>query len=619
MSDVIAPTKSRRQQSGLACEECRSRKLKCDMAEPQCGTCYNLGVTCITNPLRRPRGPRKGHVKTLKSRIAILERQLYGDPEVHPSTPTNKSDNGECRPVEVDGSVEGETSDGVIEAVEAMATHGSGDYMEYLMSAQPIELSKWPANISLDFESELDKQIEAFTNPTAISSAPLIPDSKPTSDPVLENNVIFHLSPQQSLPIAPAVTQPPVQITPLECADLDSDDLFFERAYLFAPIINQQRYFARATRPSRTSEPFSCLQHAMRTLAASMGSQFRAILPMLYAHTSGMLDAWDRSMPDEAIPIEIVQAQLLLALYRILKEDPRKGWSSAGRCFHLVHRAKLDQIDSPTTRRSCQLSEVEIEERRRTFWTAYALDRYANLVHELPLALNDQMILTRLPATETAFRRQGAIMTEFLASAMSQKTKQLLSPYAKSMVIVTILARCLAHRNQCHVERITDPTSQEYLARHCALDKILTQEIETILSSVSTELEPCNPTRLYIEMLAEAAILVLFTALSSIPEGAQDLYRAYEKRACMAAERIHGQAQRLSQLGFFKVHPFTPIALFICAGFTRSCKSVNANAAEQFKDLSSSLRYLASANSLAGMLHFELQQSVWNRVDTDGL
>ncbi|KAJ5964485.1 uncharacterized protein N7479_004361 [Penicillium vulpinum] len=618
MSDVNVQTKGRRQQNGLACEECRSRKLKCDMAEPHCGTCYNLGVTCITNPLRRPRGPRKGHVKTLKSRIAILERQLYGDSEAHPDTPEHKVDNGECRPLERDKSAEGDISDGAIEDVEAITSHGSGDYMEYLMSAQPIEISKWPGNMSLDFESELDQQIDAFNDHTALSSAPpLMTNLKPTSGPVLENSVIFpDLSPKP-LPIPPLVTQPPIQITPLECADLD--DLFFERAYLFAPIIHQQHYFARAARVSRMSEPFSCLQHAMRTLAASMGSQFKAILPMLYTRTSGMLDAWDHNTPDEAIPIEIVQAQLLLALYRILKEDPRKGWSSAGHCFHLVHRAKLDQIDSPRIRRLCQLSEVEIEERRRTFWTAYALDRYANLVHELPLALNDQMILTRLPATEAAFQRQGAIKTEFLASAMSQKTKQPLSPYAKSMVIVTILARCLAHRNQCNVERITDPTSQEYLTRHRALDKILTQEIETTLSNISTELEPYNPTRLYIEMIAEAAILVLFTALSSVPEGAQDVYRGYEKRACEAAERIHTQAQRLSQLGFFKVHPFTPIALFICAGFTRSCKSVNANATEQFKDISSSLRYLASANSLAGMFHFELQQSGWNRVETGGL
>lgn len=69
MSDTKAPVKSSRQHNGLACEECRTRKLRCDMREPQCRTCYYLGVTCVVNPARRPRGPRKGHAKTLKSRI----------------------------------------------------------------------------------------------------------------------------------------------------------------------------------------------------------------------------------------------------------------------------------------------------------------------------------------------------------------------------------------------------------------------------------------------------------------------------------------------------------------------------------------------------------------------
>ena len=96
-------------------------------------------------------------------------------------------------------------------------------------------------------------------------------------------------------------------------------------------------------------------------------------------------------MPNEALPIEVVQARLLLVLYEILKSNPSKGWISAGRCFHLVHLVKLDQIDNPNTWQTSSLSWVEIEERRRTFWTAYALDRYANLVNGLPLAMNDQM------------------------------------------------------------------------------------------------------------------------------------------------------------------------------------------------------------------------------------
>jgi hypothetical protein len=130
----------------------------------------------------------------------------------------------------------------------------------------------------------------------------------------------------------------------------------------------------------------------MRTLAASMGSQFKGVLPLLYTHTCCALELWEQDMPNEALPIELVQARLLLAIYEILKNNPTKGWISAGRCFHLVHLVKLDQIDNPNSWQTSKLSWVEIEERRRTFWVAYELDRYANLVNGLPMTLNDQMV-----------------------------------------------------------------------------------------------------------------------------------------------------------------------------------------------------------------------------------
>lgn len=63
------PERLNRQAQGLACNECRARKLRCDRVRPTCGTCESLGVTCTPNSVRQPRGPRKGYLKTLQSRI----------------------------------------------------------------------------------------------------------------------------------------------------------------------------------------------------------------------------------------------------------------------------------------------------------------------------------------------------------------------------------------------------------------------------------------------------------------------------------------------------------------------------------------------------------------------
>ncbi|KAE8406920.1 fungal-specific transcription factor domain-containing protein [Aspergillus pseudonomiae] len=549
MGDVTAePTKSRRQNKGFACEECRSRKLKCDMSQPQCSTCRNLGVPCITNTARRPRGPRKGHVNILRSRIASLERQLYENSEGQPSR--RESSTSTQHVLEVDQSER--VNIGKIE--KASVAHSQDSTDDFLLDPQSIGLLKWPSVIpSLELDSEWCKHIEPFPECTyqspALTPASNIPTSVSSACPIDASISPLELGSQ-------AMTTPiqlPVQLSALERADLD--DLFFDRAYPFAPIIHQQRYYLRAANEPDAREPLTALQYAMRTLAASMGSQFQGVLPLLYTHTCCLLDVWEQHMPNEALPIEVVQARLLLVLYEILKSNPSKGWISAGRCFHLVHLLKLDQIDNPNTWQTSSLSWVEIEERRRTFWTAYALDRYANLVNGLPLAINDQMILTRLPAPETAFRHQQAVTTEYLAPAMARKADQQVSPYAKSIVMLTILARCLSHRNQCNVERIMDPTSQECIVRHRALDIILSQESQTTLSSPAADFSSSDPTSIFVDMLAQVAVLVLFTALNSVPEAAemyQDMYGSYETKAAIATERVLSQAQKLSQIGPFK-------------------------------------------------------------------
>jgi hypothetical protein len=170
------------------------------------------------------------------------------------------------------------------------------------------------------------------------------------------------------------------------------DHLYFDRVHIFAPVIHRRRYFARAKNTSYSIEPFPCLQHAMWTLAASFSSQFRHIRDALYAHTKGMLEALEMDTPNGDIAVEQAQAWTLLAIYEFMGVNYRRGWMSAGRCFRLVQLMKLHEIDGPGG--LPPLSWVEIEERRRTFWMAYALDRFINLLNRLPLTLNEQVVRT---------------------------------------------------------------------------------------------------------------------------------------------------------------------------------------------------------------------------------
>lgn len=83
----------------------------------------------------------------------------------------------------------------------------------------------------------------------------------------------------------------------------------------------------------------------------------------------------------------------------------RRGWMSAGKCFRFAVLMKLHNVDgrdgiAATTLQN--LSWAEIEERRRTFWMAYTIDRIISLLDQLPLTF-DQHVVS--PST-TAYIRQ---------------------------------------------------------------------------------------------------------------------------------------------------------------------------------------------------------------------
>ncbi|KAK3167989.1 hypothetical protein OEA41_004435 [Lepraria neglecta] len=65
-----------RQQLGLACEECRRRKARCDRVRPSCGSCQDAGAACCYVDKRPQRGPRKGQMDALKNLVANLEQRL---------------------------------------------------------------------------------------------------------------------------------------------------------------------------------------------------------------------------------------------------------------------------------------------------------------------------------------------------------------------------------------------------------------------------------------------------------------------------------------------------------------------------------------------------------------
>ena len=136
----------------------------------------------------------------------------------------------------------------------------------------------------------------------------------------------------------------------------------------------------------------------MWTLASSLSAQLQHIRDSLYEYTRKLLDLLEsRDNSTELNDIEHVQARVLLVIYDFMQTNHQRGWMSAGRCFRLLQLMKLYEVDTPenVAKRNNAVdpeSWIKTEERRRTFWMAYSLDRFISLRQEWPLTLNEQVV-----------------------------------------------------------------------------------------------------------------------------------------------------------------------------------------------------------------------------------
>jgi Fungal specific transcription factor domain len=175
--------------------------------------------------------------------------------------------------------------------------------------------------------------------------------------------------------------------------------------HLVCPVIHQRRYFAWAGQESLPPTR-ACLRSAMRTMAAAVSPRYRRLGDVLYAETRRLLETHvekptsevaARVMASDKIPLEQIQAWLLLAHYESLRMEERQAMLTAGRAFRLVQMARLYDVDTPdnvppvTAEPELDESFVDAEEKRRTFWLAYSFDRFLCWRNEWPLTLQEEM------------------------------------------------------------------------------------------------------------------------------------------------------------------------------------------------------------------------------------
>jgi hypothetical protein len=97
----------------------------------------------------------------------------------------------------------------------------------------------------------------------------------------------------------------------------------------------------------------------------------------------------------DSVDVKEAQAWTLIAIYEFLRMHYRRGWMSLGRTCRLVQLLGLHKIDSEerlTNRAETTRNDTSTEERRRTFWMAFVLDRLVSMRNNWPLAFNELVV-----------------------------------------------------------------------------------------------------------------------------------------------------------------------------------------------------------------------------------
>ncbi|KAF7172122.1 hypothetical protein CNMCM6106_006389 [Aspergillus hiratsukae] len=465
----------------LACEECRSRKLRCDGQQPRCGVCVEAGISCNVNPQRSTRGPKKGLLRSLRVRAAELERRLQ-------------------------------------------------------------ELTA--SSAFCDDQTNRNNHTDASIPPACEDSST---DARsPNHRAILVRGI---------LPVEDR-SQCTALLSDLVQADLTQ--LYFERVHPSTPFLHKRKFLSQPIQLKREHSGV-CLQLAMWTLAASISPQYQHMHDVLYQRAREELHRLElEGSRVDSVDVKEAQAWSLIAIYEFLRMHYRRGWMSLGRTCRLVQLLGLHKIDSEerlTNSAETTRNDTSTEERRRTFWMAFCLDRLVSMRNNWPLAFNELVICTRLPVPEEQFQDRTTSVGGFLSQEIADQSNRDLPPFTALIIFVTICGRCISHEQQAAVELVYGNGSTGFLDRHQWLHSLLTRNIRALTRFPVPSQNRSDSMRVFAHMVAHTTVLYLYNISKSLPsEGIKPVIMPELKQdALAAAMAIVDLTRVLAELSIFKV------------------------------------------------------------------
>jgi hypothetical protein len=161
-------------------------------------------------------------------------------------------------------------------------------------------------------------------------------------------------------------------------------------------MIHQYRFLAALNLSPNTRPPIA-LRYAMWTLAASITTRYQTLHEHFYTRARKYA---------ELAEMTHTQAWILIGIYELKMMYFPRAWLSTGRAVRLAQMMGMHRLDGPDYDLKHMLSPprdwVEKEERRRTLWMAFCMDRFATVGTGWPMAIEEEDVSRSLAKDASA-------------------------------------------------------------------------------------------------------------------------------------------------------------------------------------------------------------------------
>ncbi|CDS06862.1 hypothetical protein LRAMOSA09387 [Lichtheimia ramosa] len=388
----------KRQRVSRACDLCRRKKIKCDGGTPICGNCQAFNLECSYKDMTKKRGPPKGYIEAVESRLHKLEAFLRDMAKNDTSDKCKEILNELNSPLETaSGQI---INNRPVRRAKDSEPGNSSKQQQQQQQLSSISPKESPMSLSQICFSE-----STMASNSSNSSAPGSPGDSSTGQLTMEENgQVRYLGKSSGYYLVQksrayqngafhfsgwghkfsTCERPPVRKS-LDPYELPPKDLsrhllnqYFEYFYPSLPLFYKKRLTSSLNSPLEPISPL--LLNAIYAVASRISPDVRTRSDPDAPDTAGeIFFERARSLLDDYydVPrISTVQALLLLAIHQHGTMKYARGWLYSGMAFRMALDLGLH--------RNCDHWNVppdERERRKRVFWCCFIMDRLTSAIY----------------------------------------------------------------------------------------------------------------------------------------------------------------------------------------------------------------------------------------------